>query len=647
MKTAHRTQRADRHWQAGKRAAAAQRWHLAAREFESAARLTPGDALVWLNGARAWLRLGELDTAMQAARRAVDLQPGSAVACRVLAECLAQRHQFDDAVQVFESLPADAARDHDLLAAHGNALFQARRPEQAVEVFFSALAQKIDSPLVHYRMGLCFKDMGMAKEASECFRTAIALDDGVVRALALSLLVHESRQACDWSTIEADTQMLLDTLDHATDAIGEQLSPFALLAINATPAQQRRIGHLRTQGLTRGVNPLPPPGPRRPGPIRLGYLSADFSQHATAVLMAEMLEQRDRDCFEIFLYSHSVEDGSAIQRRVRAAADHYLDVTHHCNEAIARRMREDGIDIAIDLKGHTRDSRFEILAWRPAPIQAAFLGYPATTGADFIDYLIGDPVVTPLAHADRYSECIAQMPHSYQPNDTHRPLPPAPSRAEAGLPADAVVLCCFNQTYKISAHMLDLWARILAGAPRAVLWLLAWNPHAEERLRDALAERGVAADRVLFAPKRSLDGHLARLRCADLFLDTWPCNAHTTASEALWAGVPVLTVPGKTFASRVAASLVSACGLPELACAEDTAYVDRAIALAIDAPALAALRARLESERMTLPLFDAERYTRDFEALLIRMFERHMGGEPPVALAAEAAPSLRSTGRVA
>ncbi|MFZ2991218.1 MAG: hypothetical protein WA086_24725, partial [Ideonella sp.] len=382
--------------------------------------------------------------------------------------------------------------------------------------------------------------------------------------------------------------------------------------------------------------PLPPAGPRRPGPIRLGYLSCDFHQHATSVLMAELLERRDRQRFEVTLYSHSQNDDSAITRRVRAACEHFVDVTELPNNEIAQRMRADGIDIAIDLKGHTRGSRFELLAHRPAPVQVAYLGYPATTGADFIDYMIGDAVVTPLDHADRYSEHIAQLLNSYQPNDRQRALPPCPSRAALGLPADAVVLCCFNQVYKMSPHMLDLWAAILAQAPRAVLWMLAWNPHGQANLSRELAARGVGADRLFWAPKLNLAEHLARLRAADLFLDTWPCNAHTTASEALWAGVPVLTVPGPTFASRVAASLVHACGLPDLACADEAAYVALAAALANEPELLHGLKAHLETQRMQLPLFDTDRYARNYEALLLRMFERQQAGLPPVALAAAA-----------
>ncbi|MEK8034662.1 tetratricopeptide repeat protein [Ideonella sp. DXS29W] len=622
-------QRAEAHRQAGLKAMQAKRWPAAIAEFERGAALSPRDALLKLNLARAHMQAGDLDRAIGAGRESQQLDPTSPVTCRLLGECLLQQNRVQEAAAVFDHFPAQAPRDHDWFNAYGNALFQAQRLQDAVGIFFQALSIKIDAPLVHYRLGLCFKDLGMTRESTECFRTAISLDSGSVRALALSLLVHESRQTCDWSLLEQDTAQLLAALEGSDDQTGQKLSPFALLAVDATPEQQRRIGALRVRGLTPGLKPLPPAGPRRPGRIRVGYLSCDFHQHATSVLMAELLERRDTERFEVTLYSHSPDDGSEIGRRVRAACDHFVDVTHQSNAEVARRMREDDIDIAIDLKGHTRGSRFELLAYKPARVSAAFLGYPATTGADFIDYMIGDPVVTPLAHAAQYSEHLAQMPHSYQPNDRRRALPPAPTRSQAGLPDDAVVFCCFNQTYKMSPRMLDLWARILAGAPNAVLWMLAWNPHAQANLERELGQRGVSADRVFWAPKLPLAKHIARLRTADMFLDTWPCNAHTTASEALWAGVPVLTVPGRTFASRVAASLVSACGLPDLAAADEDAYVDLAIGLASERETLQGLKLHLEQQRMALPLFDTDRYARDYEALLQRMFDRHQAGLPP------------------
>jgi predicted O-linked N-acetylglucosamine transferase (SPINDLY family) len=626
--------RAEQHRQAGLKALQASQWTAAVAEFERATRLAPQDALMRLNLARAHARAGHSGPAIEAAREALRIDPASPLACRVLVEYLGQENRFDEAAAVFDAYPPEAPRDFDFHNAHGNALFQCKRWQDAVGVFFQALALKMDAAIVHYRLGLTFKDLAMTREATECFRTAVSLDDGQIRALALSLLVFEGRQTCDWSRVDQDTSQLLAALDATDDSTGQLLSPFALLAVDATPAQQRRIGSLRVKGLTSGIKPLPAPGKRKPGPIRIGYLSCDFHQHATAVLMTELLERRDTGRFEVFLYSHSPDDGSAIGQRVRAACEHFVDVTHSSNAEVARRMRADDIDIAIDLKGHTRGSRFELLAYRPARVQAAYLGYPATTGADFIDYMIGDPVVTPLAHAANYSERIAQLPHSYQPNDRHRALPPAPARARLGLPEDAVVLCCFNQVYKFSPHMLDLWAQILQQAPKAVLWMLAWNVHAQANLTRELQARGIVPERVFWAPKQNLAQHIARLRAADLFLDTWPCNAHTTASEALWAGVPVLTVPGPTFASRVAASLVSACGLPDLAAADEASYVAIAAALANEPATLSGLKQHLESQRLSLPLFDSDAYVRDYESLLVRMFERAAGGLPPEHLSA-------------
>ena len=628
-------QRAEAHRQAGIKAMQARAWAQARSEFERATQLAPQDGLMWMNLARAHLQTGDLSPATEAAQQALKVNPRDPLACRLVAECLGRTNRFEEAAVVFDQFPADAPRDHDWHNAHGNALFQSRRLQDAVSAFFQALALKIDAPLAHYRLGLCFKDLDMVAEATECFRTVVTLDKGSTRALALSLLVHEGRQSCDWSRVEEDTAALLAALDDTDTSVGQLLSPFALLAVDATPAQQKRIGQLRTHGLASAAKPLPAHGRRRPGPIRIGYLSSDFHQHATAVLMTELLERRDRHNFEVWLYSHSVDDGHAITTRVRAACDHFVDVNHcHAGE-IALRMREDDIDIAVDLKGHTRGSRFELLAYRPARVQVAYLGYPATTGADFIDYIIGDPVVTPLAHAENYTEHIAQLPDSYQPNDRQRALPPAPSRASLGLPDDKVVLCCFNQTYKLSPHMLDLWAKILHQAPNTVLWMLAWNPQARARLDAELAQRGISKERVFWAPKQNLAEHIARLRAADLFLDTWPCNAHTTASEALWAGVPVLTVPGATYASRVAASLVTACGQAELACESEADYVHTAVALAQDLPRLRALQQHLDAQRLHLPLFDTNRYVRHYEALLSRMFERQQAGLAPGALKAE------------
>ena len=628
--------RAEAHRQAGLHAQRARRWDTAAQEFERATVLSPADALMWINLARSRMALAQHAGALEAAQRACQLDRTSAIACRIAAELALQMARPAAALEVLRALSEDAPRDHDYYNALGNALFQTRQPRLAVDAYFKALALKVDSAIVHYRLGLAFMDLAMDLEAAECFRTTMSLDDGATRALALSLVVQTNRQACEWTQDAADTRALLEAVDRDDPETARLLLPFALISIESTPQQQRRLAERRVAGLTSAIVPLPAPGPRRPGRIRVGYLSSDFYHHATAVLMTELLERRDTTRFETFLYSHSRDDDSEIGRRVRAACEHYVDIRDTGNCAVANRIRDDGIDILIDLKGHTRDSRMELMSYRPAPVQAAYLGYPATTGAPFIDYFIGDRVTTPLAHAAHYTEQIAQLDGCYQPNDAARPLPPCPSRAELGLPDDAVVLCCFNQTYKLSPNMLDLWARILADAPRTVLWMLAWNPHAKQNLLRELAARGVAPGRVFFAAKLDLASHIARLRSADLFLDTWPCNAHTTASEALWAGVPVLTVPGPTFASRVAASLVTAVGLPDLACASEAGYVELATALANEPDTLRGIKAHLDANRRQLPLFDAERLARDMDALLTRMHERHLAGLAPRALEAAA-----------
>jgi len=634
MRTAPLEQRAHRHWQAGVGQARNGLWKQAEHEFEQATRLAPAQGLYWLNLARARMRLGQLEGAAEAAQRSLRLDPSSAVAGRLAAESLQHLNRHDEALACLEAVDVSAERDHDFHAAHGNALFQVGRPAEAVPVFFKALALKMDSALVHYRLGLCFMDMHMHTEAIECFRTAALLSDEAIRALATPLLVHLSRQACQWERLEQDSQLLRELVAGLQQAHGHLLSPFALLPLDVSPQEQLTAGRLRSAALTVHVRPLPARPWTSRARIRLGYLSSDFYQHATAVLMAELLERHDRQRFEVYLYSHSRDDGSALRRRLELGCDRFCDVSQMSSEQVAKQVRDDAVDILVDLKGHTRGSRFEVLAWRPAPLQIAYLGYPGSTGATFVDYVVGDPVVTPLEHASHFSECIAQMPWSYQPNDRRRALPAAASRRSVGLPEDAVVLCCFNQAYKISPRMLDLWCEILRRRPETVLWLLKWNDSAERNLIAEFARRGIAQDRLVFAPKLNLGEHLSRLRCADIFLDTWPCNAHTTASEALWAGVPVLTVPGATFASRVAASLLRACRMPELACTDERDYVERAVSLCADRERLGQLQRALDEQRLTLPLFDTDRYARDFEALLLRMADRAAAGLPPAHLPA-------------
>jgi predicted O-linked N-acetylglucosamine transferase (SPINDLY family) len=369
--------------------------------------------------------------------------------------------------------------------------------------------------------------------------------------------------------------------------------------------------------------------------LRLGYLSADFRTHATSQLLVQVLEQHDRKAFEVFALSTGPDDGSALRQRVVKAVEHFVELHGASHAQVAQRIRQLGIDILVDLKGATYDTLLPVLAARPAPLQVTWLGFPGTTGAPYIDYLIGDPVVTPLADAAHFAEKIAQMPVCYQPNDARRERPVPSARADWGVSDDALLLCGFHQSYKISKEVFDVWCALLRERDDAVLWLLQWNTNVQDRLRAEARARGIDAQRLVFAPVVPLQQHISRLACADIYLDTWPCNAHTTASEALWAGVPVVTLQGRAFAQRVASSLLHAVQLDELVCHDVDGYRDAVLALAADAPRRAALKAHLARQQYCSPLFDGSAYARDLEALLRRMWQQALSGAPPQHLAAQ------------
>ena len=501
--------------------------------------------------------------------------------------------------------------------------------QEAVQCFMQSLALKIDDAFTHYRLGISFRDCGMKLEAAECIRTAIALgfDDAL---FARGLLTYMEREGCRWTSADAEWRALEAAIDARPEAAALQVNPFVHAVLSDDPMRIKRVAEHYARFIQGFVKPLPPRRAKaHAGPLRIAYLSADFQQHATAQLMVQMLEAHDRERFEVTLISAGADDGSAMRARLKSACHRFEDLHGTSHEAMARRIRDLGIDALIDVKDAIDGTLLPVLAARPAPLQLNWLAFPGTSGAAFIDYVIGDPVVTPLAHAAHFTEKIAQMPVCYQPNDAHRARPAPPRRAALGLPEGVPVLCAFHQSYKISAPVFDRWCELLQRVPGAVLWLLEWNANVRESLTAAAAARGIGAQRLRFAPLLPLDQHLARLGCADLFLDAWPCNAHTTAGEALWVGVPVVTLRGETFAQRVGASLLQPLGLGELVCADAQAYVATAAALASDAPRRQALRERLLQARDASPLFDGERFARDIEALYQRLWDRACAGLPP------------------
>jgi predicted O-linked N-acetylglucosamine transferase (SPINDLY family) len=608
---------AQRDWEEGLVHAKAGDWAKAEHAFHRASERNPCDTVYLLNLARAQMKNGAHEKALQSAQSALALKPDDALARMIVADCLSAQHRYQEAANCLQQQPDQTPRSAEYYQNLGEALFNAGQHQAAIAALFEALSRNVDHALSHYRLGLSFNALGMKQEATECFRTALVLGLGHGDLAAQGLLAFVERELCRWQNAQADVAALQRLAAALPDDAASWASVFAQVEAFAPVA--------------------PRPLPAR---LRVGFVSADFHQHATAILMAEVFEKLDRSRFDITLYSHGPDDNSPMRARLRAAADRFVDVARRSDLEVAQQVRHDEVDLLVDLKGHTRDARLAIFGHRAAPVQLSFLGFPGTTGAtpaDGIDYFVGDAIVSPLAHAAHFSEKLALMPGCYQPNDRQRPLPGPYSRVQAGLPEGALVLCGFNQPFKLSPEVFDVWCRLLDRIPNSVLWLLQWNDHAPAQLRAEAAARGIDPQRLVFAPKIGLREHLSRLALADLFIDTWPCNGHTTASDALWAGVPVVSYAGQTFASRVAASLLDAVGLPQLACTTVADYEARIVELAGDAPARQALRQHLVAARDTAPLFDSETWTRDFGRLLWAAAERWSQGLPPdhIVLAAQ------------
>jgi predicted O-linked N-acetylglucosamine transferase (SPINDLY family) len=404
-------------------------------------------------------------------------------------------------------------------------------------------------------------------------------------------------------------------LDEAT--LRRHTSALAMIALSDDPQEQlasaRRFVDSRLHAVPTRLAPETPYGHAR---IRIGYCSSDFCQHPVAMLTAELFELHDRQAFELYAYDWSPEDGSALRQRIRNSFDHFVRIDGLDDAAAARLIREHEIDILIDLHGQTSGARPAMLAFRPAPVQITYLGLPATTGFPFIDHVIADRFLIPPELAHHYSEKPLYMPDIYQVSDRQRTVGPVPTRAACGLPPTGLVLCCMNNNYKINPEMFDVWMRILQQVPDAVLWLLADNPQSPVNLRREASLRGVDGGRLVFAERTGVPNYLARYALADLFLDTYPFNAGTTANDALWMGLPVLTRVGQTFASRMAGALLTAAGLPELITADASAYEQRAVELATQPERLLAMKHRLQQSRDNGPLFDIPRWVGHYESSL-------------------------------
>lgn len=599
--------------------------HEAALEsFGRALALNPHNVLAYANRGTVLRDLDRLEKALADFDQALARAPGYAIAHYKKGETLAELRRFPEALAHLDAALRLEPESALFYASRGSILQDAKNLEEALRDFDQAIRLEPEAARYHQGRGLVLQDMRRFREAAAAFDRALKLDRNLPllqgQALAMRMAI------CDWRDFEKSRAAV-----EASIARGIAASPpFSMLGVSASRQLQRQCAASWLAREAQTVASAPQRSNTTGSKIRIGYFSADFHNHATAYLMAEMFERHDKTRFEVIAYSFGAITQDAMRTRLRAAFDAFVEVGHLSDGDIAALARRDGIDIAVDLKGFTGEGRNKIFAHRAAPLQVSYLGYPGTMAADYMDYLVADPVLIPPEHQRDYAEKIIYVPHSYQVNDSTRLIAKnSPDRAKLGLPEAGFVFCCFNNNHKITPSVFDIWMRLLRALPGSVFWLLADNDAAVANLRRAAIARGVEAHRLIFADRMELAEHLARHAAADLCLDTLPYNAHTTASDALWAGLPVLTQLGQSFAGRVGASLLTALDLPELITESPAAYEAQALNLARNPARLSAIRRKLWAQRLTAPLFDGGRFARQIEAGFVKIMQRHQSGLPP------------------
>jgi protein O-GlcNAc transferase len=641
-----------------------QRLEEALKSYDRALKLEPNLVPALYNRAVVLAALNRPEEALAAYERCLRTGPGNLEALSNRGVLLLEMKRPEEALASFDEALKAAPNLPKTLNNRGNALSSLHRFHEAVESFDRALALEPNFFEALRNRGAALRKLGSFDAALASFDAALKLKadppammeraevlvdlkrypeviDGLTQLLevapqadyAQGLRLHLQALACDWRDYERHARELLA----AVDAGARADFPFPLLSATDSAAAQQRCAR------SFGAHKFPAAAPLWRGKryknsrIRVAYVSGDLRQHPVSALMVRIFENHDRDRFEIAAISLQPEEASPIGHRVRAAFDSFIDVSRMSDRAVAELLRKQRVDIAVDLMGYTKGSRTAILAHRPAPIQVNYLGYPGTLGLPYIDYLIADEFLIPAASRAHYAEKIVWLPECFQPNDDQRAFAHLiPHRRQFGLPDFGMVFCCFNNHYKINPHCFDIWMRLLRSVAGSVLWLVAEEPGVQDNLRREAQQRGVDPARLVFAPRIPYDEHLARLRCADLFLDTLPFNAGTTASDSLWAGVPLITCVGNAMAARMAGSLLTSVGLPELITHELAEYEALALRLATMPALMADARSKLERHRLKTPLFDSQRLCRHLESAYLAMWERCESGKQPEHMAVPA-----------
>jgi protein O-GlcNAc transferase len=593
--------------------------------LDRAIALEPNLAEAHSNRASALLILKRSEDALASCDKAIALMPTSALAHDNRGSALLDLKRPEEALASYDKA---IALEPGYALAHSNrgkALEELERRADALASFDRAIALEPDLVLAHYNRGRALQKENRYDEAVAAYDRALALDPDLTGLKGSRL--NLKMQNCDWSNFDSECDSLISNVRNGKPNSGT----FVFFSIPSSSADQLQCAKLSV-AREYPVSHKPIWRGERYGHdrVRVAYLSPDFRMHATAFLVDGMFECHDRSRFETTAIACGPDDKSELRRRMEESFDRFIDAQTYSDDRIARLARELEIDIFVDLAGFTEGSRTNVFARRSAPVQVNFLCYPGTMGAPYIDYIIADRIVIPENQREFFAEKVVVLPNSYQVNDAKRAIADkTPERSEMGLPPKGFVFCCFNNNHKITPHVFDSWMRILKQVDDSVLWLLGDNARAASNLNKEAAARGVDTARLVFAKRMPPPDHLARHRLADLFLDTLPYNAHTTASDALWAGLPVVTRLGETFAGRVAASLLNAIGLPELVTTNSAAYEQMAVDLATHPEKLAAIRRKLAGNRLTAPLFDTRLFTRHIEAAYTVMYRRHQAGLPP------------------
>lgn len=593
--------------------------------YELALALRPDHGAALFNRGNALLDLKRPAQALECFDGVLRLQPGLARALVNRGIALLDLGRHGEALASFDRALAIDPAYPEALNDRGVALQALRRHEEALGSFERALASRPAYPEAMSNRADALDALGRDAEAMEAIRALVELAPGY--EFARGKLYRCRQRLCEWTSLEEDARALVESVRRAEKAV----SPFVFLATTASAEDQLRCA--RTWASTRRAEAAPRSGTPGRTPrerIRVAYLSADFREHATSFLAAGLFERHDRALFDTIAVSLAPRSDGAMARRLRAAFGTFLDVAELGDREVSALLREQEVDIAVDLMGYTLHARPAVLASRPAPVQVNYLGFPGTMGADWIDYIVADEYVIPERCRRWYAEKVVVLPDCFQVNDGARPRPwNAPSRKEAGLPESGLVFCSFNDGYKLHPGTFEVWMRLLARVEGSILWLVVRSEIARENLRREAVARGIAPERLVFAPDLPYAEHLARLGLADIALDTLPYNSGTTASDALWCGVPVVTCPGEAFASRMAGSVLRAARLPGLIAGSLGEYEAIALALARDPGTRSRMRASLVEGRSSLPLFDTDRFRRHLERAYLAMWERHLRGEPP------------------